>query len=223
MKSIIFDLDGTIADTSADLIAAANLVLKSKGCNAQLDFEKDKLVAFKGGRAMLRAGFAKLGATKNEVKINKELYQSFLKVYERGLSAHTKLYPGVTESLDMLISEGWRLGICTNKPERLAILLLKDLGIFSRFTSLIGADTLPLKKPHPVPLLRAITEVGGIKSRSILIGDTETDVKTARAAGVPVFLVSFGPQGAVAQTLNPDNLLEHYLELPRLAAEYIHS
>ena len=221
MKSVIFDLDGTLADTSRDLIAAANSVLRRRGCGEPLDHWSDTLTAFQGGRAMLRSGMSKAGLPPDKDWIAADGYEDFLKDYESGLSVHTELYPGVTEALDALAADGWRLGICTNKPERLARLLLEDLGVLARFGSLIGADTLPFRKPHPEPLLRAITEAGGLRSRSFLVGDTDTDVRTARSARVPVTLVAFGPQGNAAGSLDPDALLERFPELPRVAKKLL--
>ena len=223
VKSIIFDLDGTLADTSRDLLEAANATLKIRGFGKPLHYQQDVLTAFKGGRSMLKVGLKKAGASSENDWIDIEGYQSFLQEYEQHLSVNTALYTGVAETLDLLLSEGWRLGVCTNKPEKLARMLLKDLGILTRFASLIGADTLPKKKPHPEPLLRAITEAGSIRSRSLLIGDTITDVKSAQAANIPVILVGFGPQGSIAQSLQADATLESYFDLPHLAENLINT
>ncbi len=219
MNSMIFDLDGTLADTSRDLISAANSVLCRRGFGEPLDHPADILTAFQGGRAMLRAGLAKAGQPPDGDWVAGDGYRDFLKDYETGLSVHTHLYPGVIKALDELAADGWRLGICTNKPERLARILLEDLGIIFRFLSLIGADTLSVRKPHSRPLLRAITEAGGIRSKSMLVGDTHTDVQTARAAGVPVALVAFGPQGCAAASLRPDAFLESFEQLPDIARQ----
>lgn len=214
MKSVIFDLDGTLADTSADLIAAANIILYRAGCGEPLDAKDDKLLAYKGGRALLEAGFKKVGKRFDDQWFIREGYQSFLKVYEANLSVHTCLFPEVARTLDELMTHGWQLGICTNKPERLARILLADLDVMDRFQSLIGADTLPNRKPHPEPLLQAISEIGSHPNRSLLVGDTDTDVNTARAANVPVIAVALdAEQEKVSRTLGADALLFNYAEL----------
>ena len=107
-----------------------------------------------------------------------------------------------------------RVGICTNKPEGLAETLMQRLGVRHLFASLIGADTLPVRKPDPAPYAEAVRRAGGDSAMSVLVGDTETDVLTARAAGVPVVLVAFGPEGPGIARLKPDALLQTYEELP---------
>ena len=170
---------------------------------------------------MLREGFAKAGQSLDETWLAKQGYEFFLEVYETNLATHTALYPHVSSALDTLAEHGWGLGVCTNKPTRLARLLLKELGILQRFASLIGAGTLFHRKPHPEPLLRTITEAGGIPDRSILIGDTQTDLDTARAANVRVVLVEFGPQGEAVNELAPDAFLSSYQELPEIAERLV--
>lgn len=220
MNTIIFDLDGTLADTSADLISAANNVLNERGCGEPLNVDGDKLLAFKGGRALLAEGFKRVKKEIDDQWFTTEGYPSFLRIYEVNLSVHTTLFPDVTSTLDALINGGWRLGVCTNKPERLARLLLTDLGVIDRFGSLIGADTLPTRKPHPEPLLKAISEVGGCPEQSILVGDTDTDVNTARAANVAVVAMALDEeQEGLSLSLGADALLTSYNELPRLAAK----
>ncbi|MCY4326641.1 MAG: HAD hydrolase-like protein, partial [Rhodobacteraceae bacterium] len=149
MRTVIFDLDGTLADTSGDLIAAANAVLTKQGCGSQLDFESDRLLAFQGGREMLRMGLERAGRAFEEKWVARTGYDMFIKEYEAALSVHTILYPECEESLAKLAETGWRLGVCTNKPETLARMLLTDLGVMDRFGALIGADTLSVRKPHP--------------------------------------------------------------------------
>jgi phosphoglycolate phosphatase len=220
MKTVIFDLDGTLADTSGDLIAAANACFEALGHGRVLDPVGDRLTAFHGGRAMLRLGFSRLDSGFGEVEVDRE-YPLFLKYYEREIDFRTELYPGALDAVDALAAEGVRVGICTNKPEGLAALLLKRLGVADRFGALVGADTLPVRKPDPAPYLETVRRVGGATNQSLLVGDTETDVKTARAAGVPVVLVGFGPEGRGVERFRPDRLLPDYGALGRVVAELI--
>ena len=145
MATVVFDLDGTLADTSADLIAAANAVFRARGA-------------------------------------------------------------------------GYRTAVCTNKPEALAETLLVRLGLREAFGALVGADTLPVRKPDPRPFALSVTRAGGDPARSVLIGDTETDRETARAAGVPCVLVTFGPDGGAVAALDPEALLDHYDALDTVVA-----
>ena len=213
MRTAIFDLDGTLADTSADLIAAANACFTGRGHRAPLDVETDALTAFRGGRAMLQLGVERLNLS--DVVIDEE-YDTLLEHYARNIDVHTYLYPGVPQVLDRLAEEGWALGVCTNKPEGLAETLLQRLDIRDRFAAMLGADTLPVKKPDPTHLLETVRRAGGDPRRTVLMGDTTTDRDTARNAGVPVVLVGFGPRGAGIAELEPDAILPHYDALPEL-------
>ncbi len=108
---------------------------------------------------------------------------------------------------------GFAVGICTNKPEGLAEILMQRLGVRDMFGALIGADTLPVRKPDPAPLRETVTRLGGDMARATLIGDTVTDRETARAAGIPSVLVTFGPDGRGVADLQPEALLDHYDDL----------
>ena len=209
MKCVIFDLDGTLADTSGDLIEAANACFRTRGLGDRLDETKDRLTALSGGRAMLKLGFARAG--QDGVEAVERTFPEFLDRYRDVIDAKTVLFPGAVAAV----------GICTNKPEALADLLLCRLGVRDRFASLVGADTLPVRKPDPKALREAVTRASGNLSRSMLVGDTETDVRTARAAGVPVALVSFGPEGERVARLEPDALLPDFGALGRIVAELI--
>jgi phosphoglycolate phosphatase len=155
----------------------------------------DAATAFRGGRAMLRLGFERVRPEFTEADIDAQ-YQRLLDAYEAGIDRETRLYPGAEAAVRALLAAGYATGICTNKPERLAEILMARLGVRELFGSLIGADTLAHRKPHPAPYAAAVERAGGTVARSVLIGDTVTDRDTARAAGVPVVLVSFGPGAA---------------------------
>ncbi len=215
MKSVVFDLDGTLADTSADLIAAANACFIGLGEDAQLDPVTDALTAFGGGRAMLRLGFGRLKQEVSEGDIDAQ-YPVLLGHYEQYIDTHTTLYDGVIDALDELARRGYLLGVCTNKPEWLAQELLTRLGVRDRFLAMLGADTLPVRKPDPVHLWTTIEQMGGTRDKAVLIGDTITDRMAAKNADVPCVLVSFGPEGDAVNRMEPSALLDHYSQLPDL-------
>lgn len=220
--TVVFDLDGTLADTSADLIAAANACFESRGLGCLLDPATDAGIAFHGGRAMLRAGYARMPADTLLPPDAEDVdFPRLLSFYDDCIAVSTQLYPGVSAALDQLTTAGHILTVCTNKPEGLADKLLIALGIRDRFQALIGADTLPVRKPDPRPYAASVERAGGTVAHSILIGDTETDLKTARAAGVRVALVSFGPEGEGIARLNPDALLDSFAALPALARDWL--
>ena len=220
MKTVIFDLDGTLADTSADLIAAANHVFEMQGITPPLDATADALTAFRGGRAMLRLGWSRIDGWEDEARVDAG-YQPLLEFYGNNIVQHTQLYPGVGACLATLAAEDWALGVCTNKPEGLARQLLDELELTNSFGALFGADTLSVRKPHPLHFTETLAALGGSLDQTLLIGDTETDAKTARAAGVPLVLVAFGPEGEGIARLNPNALLHSYADLPKIAAGLI--
>ncbi|MCL4189695.1 MAG: HAD-IA family hydrolase [Rhodobacteraceae bacterium] len=216
MRTVIFDLDGTLADTSADLIGAANATLAPMG-GALLSPAADRAVAFAGGRAMLRAGLARAGRPAEGEPLE-EAYARLLAHYRGRIAAETRLYPGAAAAVEELRAAGFRVGICTNKPVDLAAMLLAALGVRGLFHSLVGAGSLAVRKPDPAPYRAAVGQAGGTLGASFLVGDTVTDRDTARAAGVPVALVTFGPEGRGVEALAPDALLHDFADLPRLAA-----
>lgn len=219
MRTVIFDLDGTLADTSADLLAAANAAFGRAGHGAPLD-AGDALTAFHGGRAMLRLGAERLGLGWDEAEVSRQ-YPVLLDAYEAAIDTHTRLYPGAVDAVEALRREGVAVGICTNKPDHLAEKLLQRLGVRGLFGAMVGATTLPVRKPDPAPLFHAITGVGGDPARAVLIGDTETDRKTGRAAQIPVVLVTFGPEGQGVARLEPEALLTHYNDLRAVVAPFV--
>ncbi len=209
MRCVIFDLDGTLADTAGDLIAAANAALAVMGHAPQLVIGADDATAFRGGRAMLRLAAARLGLGADAPLIDAG-YPVLLDAYGAAIDQHTTLYPGAMEAVLRLKARGIAVGICTNKPGGLARTLLTRMGILDDFAALVGADTLPVRKPDPAPFFEAVALSGGARDRSILIGDTVTDRETARAAGRPCVLVTFGPTGRAVADLGPEALIDHY-------------
>jgi phosphoglycolate phosphatase len=211
----VFDLDGTLADTAADLIAAANAALAAGGLEPSLDAATDQLAAFAGGRAMLRLGFERLGRAPEEAEVDR-LYPALLDFYGEGIAVHTVLYDGVEAALDRLAAADWQLAVCTNKPAALADRLLARVGIDTRFVAMLGADSLPFRKPDPRHLIETVARAGGVPARAVMVGDTVNDREAARAAGIPCVLMGFGPQAAAVAVLAPEAVLGHYDELPGL-------
>ena len=218
MRTVIFDLDGTLADTSGDLIAAANACFRALGYNEVLDPVKDQTIAFHGGRALLRLGFRRLGFGEDRVGVQ---YPQLLEHYGRNLDVFTRLYPGLETAIKRLRESGYRTGICTNKPEGLAESLIRRLGVRDLFDSLVGVDTLPVRKPDPAPYVEAVERAGGTVEASLLVGDTAIDRKTASAAGVPCILVTFGAESRNVGRLLPDAQLDHFDELAALVRQLI--
>lgn len=207
--TVVFDLDGTLADTSGDLIEAANACFRGMGAGDVLDAKSDAGTALRGGRAMLRLGLTRIGRPDDEDEVARQ-YPVLLGHYEQAIDEHTFFYPGAMEAVGRLKSRGLAVSICTNKPEALARLLMSRLGGLDQFDALVGADTLPTLKPDPAPYIASVERAGGAVSRSLLVGDSETDRLTARAAGVPSVLVTFWPGRPDIEALQPEATLDHF-------------
>ncbi|WP_025062662.1 HAD-IA family hydrolase [Sulfitobacter guttiformis] len=215
MKTVVFDLDGTLADTSGDLIAAANACFRDMGAGDLLDPVGDAATALRGGRAMLRLGMERMGKTVDDPLID-EYYDALLYHYARDIDTHTRLYDGAMDAVAELKARGYIVAVCTNKPEGLARQLLTRLGILDTFAAMLGADTLAVRKPDPEHLFETVRRAGGDPVQCLLVGDTVTDRDTSKAAGVPSVLVTFGPAGGDMSALVPEALLERYSDLPDL-------
>ncbi len=212
MRTVIFDLDGTLADTSGDLLAAANACFRQMGLGDVLSHGPDSWIALRGGRMMLTEGLKRVG--QYDATTIESYYPVLLEAYGGAIDHHTFMYPGAMDTVEALKSRGYGVGICTNKPEALAEQLLQSLGVRDAFASMIGADTLPVRKPNPEPLFEAARRAGGHPDKCVLIGDSDTDRNTARAAGVPSVLVTFGPSGDDMAALEPEALLHRFEDLP---------
>jgi len=212
----VFDLDGTLADTAGDLISTLNVVLADEGIGA-LPLETARGLIGAGARALIGRGFATAGRPLAEDRLE-DLFRRFLEVYETRLSQTSRLYPGVIQALDRLADEGWRFAVCTNKVERHSVMLLDALGVSGRFEAICGRDTFAFHKPDPRHLTETIAQAGGA-SRAVMVGDSRTDIDTAKAAGIPVVAVTFGYTDVPVATLSPDVTIDHYDDLPRVIAE----
>lgn len=211
-RSAIFDLDGTLAHTAPDLVGAANDLMAEQDLPPIAVSIAEKTAGF-GAKALIRAAFDNANEPYDEARVN-ALFHPFLERYAVRIADESHLYEGVIAVLDTLAEDGWLLGICTNKPEGLALELMKALGVLDRFGVLLGADSLPVRKPDPEHLFQTISRIGGNASRAVMIGDTDTDIKTARAAEIPCILTSFGYSHIPVARLKPDAIVDHFSQIP---------
>ena len=209
--TLVFDLDGTLVDTAPDLLATLNHVLGQADLPALPAEQIRPFISF-GARRMLIEGLRLAGETRNDAQID-ELLGEFLDHYSANVAVHSKPYPNVVAVLDTALQGGAQLGVCTNKREDLSRALLRALGLHDRFKAIVGRDTLSVCKPDPRHLTETIARAGGQASRAIMIGDSATDVATAKAAGVPVVAVSFGYSEHPAQTLGADAVIGDFADL----------
>ena len=214
---LVYDLDGTLADTAGDLIGALNFVLSREGL-APLPVENARSMLGAGGRALLQRGFAASGRELSPDTLD-VLFGDFLAHYNAHIDVHTRLYPGVLAALDGFKAAGWAQAICTNKMEASAKMLMDRLGVADRFAFICGQDTFGVGKPDPKPLLGTVAASGGTNAWAIMVGDSATDIKTARAAGMPVICVDFGYTDIPVTELGPDRVISHFDELEAAVAE----
>ncbi|RFB80159.1 HAD-IA family hydrolase [Methylovirgula sp. 4M-Z18] len=214
---LVFDLDGTLAETAGDLFAALNVVLAQEGC-PQLPVEEARSLLGAGGRVLIQRGLAEVGRSVTPERLE-ELFSLFLAHYNAHIADHSFLFPGLVPSLDKFEQAGWGFSICTNKMEQSAHKLMKALGAAHRFRFICGQDTFGVGKPNPLPLIKTIEASGGTLRRSIMIGDSRTDIDTAKAAGIPVVAVDFGYTDLPVATFNPDKVISHFDDLWDAVAE----
>jgi phosphoglycolate phosphatase len=203
--TVVFDLDGTVADTAPDLAAALNRTLAALG-RPQVPPDSVRSLIGHGARALLRRGLAASGDAPEELV--ERGYPILLDFYSAHICDGTRPYPGIEAALDRLRREGAAVALCTNKPERLALRLVEALGWSGRFRAVVGGDTLARRKPDPAPLLEAIARAGG--GRAVLVGDSIVDAETARAAGIPFVAVSFGFSDRPVEALGADAVIDGF-------------
>ncbi len=209
-RAVIFDLDGTLVDTAPDLMLATNHVLKSLG-RASVSLHEVRDFTGHGARALIMRGLAATGGLPEGFDIEPH-YRSFVAYYADNIATGSKVFPGLLVLLERLRADGVSLGVCTNKLEGLSIRLLDALDMSKYFGSVVGPDTLGISKPDPRPFHESVARLGLKAPRSIMVGDSETDVLTARAAGVPVIGVTFGYSPKPISEFRPDRMIAHFDE-----------
>jgi phosphoglycolate phosphatase len=185
-RAVLFDLDGTLLDSAPDMVAGANALLRAHG-RAEMPLHALRPHVSKGSRAMLGAAFPDLPQETREGMV-----RDFLDAYEAELGKHGAPFDGIEAMLAALEADGVRWGIVTNKPEYLAVQLMPLLGWDTRSAVMIGGDTLPERKPHPLPLLHAAEVIGIAPQDCVYVGDDERDIVAARAAGMPSIVALWG-------------------------------
>lgn len=211
LASVGFDLDGTLLDTSYDLCHALNHALALEG-RPQVPLDEVSRLIGGGSAQMLRNALKESGGPVTPDRFD-QLQGALVDFYAQNIAHHTRFYPGAEEMLDELASRNVAIAVATNKKESLAIRLFAELGISSRFATVIGGDTLGPGRAKPAPdmIHEYVARLGG--GRTAFVGDTTFDVGAARAAGVPVIAVSFGFNDLPASELGADAVIDHFDEL----------
>ena len=211
--ALVFDFDGTLIDSAPDITRAVNQTLARYGRPPLTEAQVRTMIG-DGSTMLLHQAFAATGEALDEETV-KPVLATYLDIYQEDASDPSTPYPGVVETLNALAELGVKLGLCTNKPERITRKLLDQLGLAPLFGAVAGGDTLAVRKPdgrHPAWVLEQLGFGAG--DRAAMIGDNANDVKAARAAGIPVIAMSYGyPRMPVSQ-LGADIILDRFMDLP---------
>jgi phosphoglycolate phosphatase len=211
-RIVVFDLDGTLVDTAADLINALNFVLGREGL-PPVPVHSARNMIGAGARRLIERGLELEGRIASPDDITR-LTGDFIDYYAAHIADVSRPFPGLESALDDLAASGYRFAVCTNKLEGLSKLLLDQLGLSPRFSAICGADTFGVSKPDPAILQQTIARAGGKPSGAIMVGDAGPDIGVARRAGIPVIGVDFGYTEVPIAELKPDRLISHMRDLP---------
>jgi phosphoglycolate phosphatase len=217
MLTIVFDLDGTLVDTAPDLIDTLNYTLTQRGLPV-VPFETARPLIGGGAKGMIERALATGGCDCTPPEVDR-LYEAFVAHYAEHIADRSRPFPHVETTLDRLSGDGDRLAVCTNKPEWLSKRLLDALHLTKRFAAICGQDTFGVQKPDPRVFRLTIERAGGDPGKAIMVGDSVTDIRTARGAGVPVVAVDFGYTDVPIASLRPDRLISSFTQLPAAIAD----
>jgi phosphoglycolate phosphatase len=211
---VLFDLDGTLADTAPDLAAAANRQRADRGLDA-LPIEQLRPMASHGARGLIGRA---LGLAPGDDGYELARLQ-FLAYYEDALCVHTRLFAGMTETLDRLEADGRRWGVVTNKATRFTAPLMQRLGLHRRAACVVSGDTTPHSKPHPAPLLHALQACDTVAPRCVYVGDDRRDIEAGRAAGMRTVVATYGYLGESPRT--EDWGADHAIDTPPALIDWL--
>ena len=222
--TILFDLDGTLADTAPDLMKAHNHVMNKFGYSSKSMDEIRNLV---GRGAAVMIGRSIWGSARKELskisdeKIKKDMTKEFIKFYENNLVVETQLLNGVEKFLLWAKSNDISMGVCTNKQEHLAIELLKKINIYDLFEYVAGGNTFDFCKPDPRHITNMVEIMGGDIRKTIMIGDSENDADAAKSAGVPMILVEDGYTEKKIDQIYHNHLIKDFVGIENIVLKYL--
>jgi phosphoglycolate phosphatase len=211
VRTVVFDLDGTLVDTAPDLIAALNFVLDREGL-PPVPLHSARTMIGAGARRLIERGLELDGRNTTVADIDR-LTSDFIDYYAAHIADASRPFEGLEAALDDLATRGYRFAVCTNKLEWLSKRLLDRLGLSGRFAAICGADTFGVSKPDPAILQQTVARAGGQLSSAIMVGDAGPDVGVSRRAGIPVIGVAFGYTEVPMAELKPDRLIDRMSQL----------
>mgnify|MGYP001502520749 FL=1 len=222
--TILFDLDGTLADTAPDLLSAHNHVMKKFGYNTK---SIDEIKNYVGQGAAVMIGRSIWNTARNELskitdkKIKDEMVREFLDFYGKNTVVESKLTNGVYKFLEWAKSNNISMGVCTNKQEHLAVDFLKKIKIYDFFEYVAGRNTFDYYKPDPRHLTSTIEIMGGDIKKSLMIGDSENDADAAKSAGIPMILLEDGYTDKKIEQIHHDHLIKDFIGIEKIVSSYL--
>lgn len=220
-SAIIFDLDGTLIDSAPDLAGSLNTVFEQDSALPPLTLADVRNMIGAGVPKLIERGLRAHGQAHDGPRVE-ALVPQFMEIYLARATRETVLYPGGAEILKAYSEAGIKLGLCTNKPTDVSQMILRDLGVLDLFGSIVGGTSGFAKKPDPEPMMACMEQLGVIAARTVFVGDSIADVKTARNANLPVIVMSYGYTPIPAAELGGDVVIDRLDEIPQ-AIEQIKS
>ena len=205
---LVLDLDGTLVDSAPDLLATLDAILPRHGFKAPNSPGMRDGIGH-GARHLIEYALHQQQITVDEATLH-AMHMEFLQYYEANICVESRLYPGAVALLDRFERAGFKFAVCTNKLEGLSRHVLAELRVADRFAAICGGDTFANRKPHPAHLLKTISAAGGAPGNAVMVGDSRTDLDTARAAGVPIIGVTYGYTPVPMAELGPDLLFDSF-------------
>jgi len=210
--AVVFDLDGTLIDSIGDIVGAANRLLTEEG-RPTLSGDEGRTMVGEGAASLVERAFAGTGPAPTPEALA-DLVTRYRVIYEHHPLDETTIFPGVTETLTELAGNGAILGVCTNKPHDISLVVLSELGLSGYFAAALGGDALDVRKPDPTHLTAVLDAMDAGSRQAFHVGDSPTDVAVARNAGVPVVAVSYGYSRVPPADLDADALIDEFAALP---------
>jgi phosphoglycolate phosphatase len=215
--TVIYDLDGTLIDSARDMCVAVSRVLADHGLPPITD-EDARIFMGQGSKVTMNKAFAKAGRSLDDQALS-AVTREFVHYYEADPISHTIAFDGVAEVVARFGRLGIKQGVCTNKFEKSARIILEHLKLMPPIADVAGADTFPVRKPDPRHILMLLERMGGAPGRTVMIGDSVHDVEAAHAAGMPAVLVSWGYTEKPANELGADAVIERFDALPEALSQ----
>ena len=220
-EAVVWDLDGTLIDSAPDICLALNAVLTESGMESQ-EVESVRTMIGNGVQKLVERGFAAVGRELSDKELDTKV-RTFMAHYSANPTAHTRLYPGVADTLQSLATAGVKQGLCTNKPEAITRSILRSLNIDQHFSAVVGGDTTDARKPDPRPLQFCIDTMGAANGGTVMIGDSAVDAGSARAVGIPIGLVGHGYRHTDLASIDADFVVEDIASVPETLVAQIES